>query len=74
MNKCKILISMAIFVVSGSLSLNAQTLDSPLKSQSNTRFEHITTKDGLSQNHVTRILKDSKGFMWFGTPKRTKSI
>jgi signal transduction histidine kinase/ligand-binding sensor domain-containing protein/DNA-binding response OmpR family regulator len=32
------------------------------------RFEHLTIKDGLSQNHVTRILKDSKGFMWFCTP------
>ncbi len=31
------------------------------------RFEHLTVKDGLSQNHVTRILKDSKGFMWFCT-------
>jgi signal transduction histidine kinase/ligand-binding sensor domain-containing protein/DNA-binding response OmpR family regulator len=35
--------------------------------QSNIRFEHLTVKDGLSQNHVTRILKDSKGFMWFCT-------
>jgi ligand-binding sensor domain-containing protein len=34
---------------------------------SGTRFEHITVKDGLSHNHVTRILKDSKGFMWFCT-------
>ena len=50
------------------LSLYAQTSQSPLKNQSNIRFEHITIKDGLSQNHVTRILKDSKGFMWFCTP------
>ncbi|MGB5895318.1 MAG: two-component regulator propeller domain-containing protein, partial [Ignavibacteriaceae bacterium] len=31
------------------------------------QFEHLTVKDGLSQNHVTSILKDSKGFMWFCT-------
>ena len=67
MNKCKSFISLAILVVLVSLSLYAQTSLSPLKSQSNIRFEHITVKDGLSQNHVTRILKDSKGFMWFCT-------
>jgi len=33
----------------------------------NIHFEHITTKDGLSSNRVNAILKDSKGFMWFGT-------
>jgi len=31
------------------------------------KFEHITTVDGLSQNTVSCILQDSKGFMWFGT-------
>jgi ligand-binding sensor domain-containing protein/signal transduction histidine kinase len=30
-------------------------------------FEHITENNGLSYNHVTCILQDSKGFMWFGT-------
>ena len=32
-----------------------------------TRFQHITTEDGLSQNMVDCILQDSQGFMWFGT-------
>jgi signal transduction histidine kinase/ligand-binding sensor domain-containing protein len=31
------------------------------------RFRHITTEDGLSQNWVQCILRDSRGFMWFGT-------
>lgn len=31
------------------------------------KFKHITVADGLSQNTVSSILKDSKGFMWFGT-------
>ncbi len=34
---------------------------------SNFKFEHITITEGLSQNSVTSILQDRKGFMWFGT-------
>ena len=31
------------------------------------RFAHLTTNDGLSQNAVTAILQDRRGFMWFAT-------
>ena len=31
------------------------------------RIEYITTEKGLSQNMVDCIMKDSRGFMWFGT-------
>lgn len=31
------------------------------------RFQHISIKDGLSQNTVNCILQDDSGFMWFGT-------
>ena len=31
------------------------------------QFEHLTTKDGLSNNVVRCILQDRQGFMWFGT-------
>lgn len=31
------------------------------------RFHHITSNDGLSQSEVYCFLKDSRGFMWFGT-------
>ena len=31
------------------------------------KFKHLTTKTGLSQSTVTCILRDRKGFMWFGT-------
>jgi signal transduction histidine kinase/CheY-like chemotaxis protein/ligand-binding sensor domain-containing protein len=34
----------------------------------NIRFEHLTTRDGLSHSNVLCILQDSRGFMWFGTP------
>jgi ligand-binding sensor domain-containing protein len=31
------------------------------------KFRHITPKDGLSSHYVRCIIKDSRGFMWFGT-------
>jgi len=31
------------------------------------RFEHLTTKDGLSQTTITEIVQDRLGFMWFAT-------
>ncbi len=31
------------------------------------RFKHITSDNGLSQNFISAIMQDSKGFMWFGT-------
>jgi ligand-binding sensor domain-containing protein/signal transduction histidine kinase len=30
-------------------------------------FIHLSTKQGLSQGHVSNIIKDKKGFMWFCT-------
>jgi ligand-binding sensor domain-containing protein len=30
-------------------------------------FRHLTVADGLSQNAVTAIVQDRRGFMWFGT-------
>ncbi|HDR68186.1 MAG TPA: hypothetical protein ENN61_03965, partial [Bacteroidaceae bacterium] len=35
--------------------------------KNNYRFQHYTSEDGLSQDNVDCILKDSRGFMWFGT-------
>ncbi len=31
------------------------------------KFEHLSVQDGLEQEYVLCILKDSKGFMWLGT-------
>lgn len=35
--------------------------------ESNLRFQYLTTDDGLAQNTVDCIFQDSYGFMWFGT-------
>jgi len=47
---------LGIFVLI-NLSLSAQDI----------KFRHITTEDGLSQSHVSGILKDYTGLMWFAT-------
>lgn len=31
------------------------------------RFRHLSIDDGLSQNMITAICQDHKGYMWFGT-------
>lgn len=31
------------------------------------RFENIRTDDGLSNNHISHIFQDSKGFLWIST-------
>ncbi len=33
----------------------------------NIKFEHLTEKDGLSNNGVLSIYEDREGFIWFGT-------
>lgn len=39
----------------------------PLPAQS-IQFQQLSIAEGLSHNHVTAIVKDFQGFMWFGTP------
>src|SRR5476651_1133665 len=33
-------------------------------------FDHVSVNNGLSQSTVLTILKDSRGYMWFGTRDR----
>ncbi|WP_262248843.1 hybrid sensor histidine kinase/response regulator transcription factor [Parapedobacter soli] len=32
------------------------------------QFQQLDVDDGLSHNHITAIVKDERGFVWFGTP------
>jgi ligand-binding sensor domain-containing protein len=39
----------------------------PASAQERVAFRHLTIADGLSQNAVSAIVQDRRGFMWFGT-------
>ncbi len=43
------------------------SLSSEFTSPKSNRFEHLSVKDGLSNNSVNCILQDREGFIWFGT-------
>ncbi len=40
---------------------------SALPQNQNLKFKYLSSDDGLSQNFVSCIIQDQKGFMWFGT-------
>jgi signal transduction histidine kinase/ligand-binding sensor domain-containing protein/CheY-like chemotaxis protein/AraC-like DNA-binding protein len=55
--RCAALLTAALFLLPGRV----QAL------QVTPTFRHLTIADGLSQNAVSSILQDRRGFMWFGT-------
>ncbi|MDB5138853.1 MAG: todS 2 [Mucilaginibacter sp.] len=56
--KCKILILCLLLLFKGNF----------LCAQNNQlQFSHLDINNGLSHNEITSMLKDSRGFMWFGT-------
>jgi serine phosphatase RsbU (regulator of sigma subunit)/ligand-binding sensor domain-containing protein len=57
-NICRYLL-ISILVILTSSGINAQP--------TNIKFERISLEQGLSQSIISTIMKDSKGFMWFGT-------
>ncbi len=55
-------------VVLGIGVASALWLSPPCHAQSRgLRFDHLTVEDGLSNSWVHAIIKDSRGFVWFGT-------
>ena len=51
----------------GALLLSFGAGIAPLAAQDRVAFRHLTIADGLSQNAVSAIVQDRRGFMWFGT-------
>lgn len=50
----KLILTLSILLI---VELSAQKIN----------FKHFTSEQGLSQNFISCILQDSKGFLWFGT-------
>src|SRR5687768_9612567 len=54
-------------ILGGALLVLATADPTALAAQDRVAFRHLTIADGLSQNAVSAILQDRRGFMWFGT-------
>ncbi|PWK79163.1 signal transduction histidine kinase [Mucilaginibacter oryzae] len=49
------------------IAVSVLGIQSVFSQERNLKFEHIGTREGLSQINVSVIKQDSKGFMWIGT-------
>ena len=61
MTGMKKLITLCLFAV--SLSVTAQTTLIP-----DMKFRRLDTPNGLSSSQINCIYKDSRGYVWIGTP------
>ncbi|HJV78152.1 MAG TPA: two-component regulator propeller domain-containing protein, partial [Paludibacter sp.] len=52
-----------LFLIITLIGVNSMSISG----ESSYTFCHLTTDDGLSNNSVTALLRDSKGFLWIGT-------
>jgi len=60
-------ILLVVIIISFYPFLSFSQSQNYLKSSEKITFEHLNEEDGLSNDYVTCILQDSKGYMWFGT-------
>lgn len=58
---------LTVVVLSCTLGQNTLTNAINKQVQPDIVFEHLTEKDGLSNENVTDILRDKDGFLWFST-------
>ncbi len=56
-----------VFLLVSGVNFYAVSAEIPVEEQY--KFMHIDINNGLSNNQVKAILKDSQGFMWFGTDR-----
>ena len=56
-NRILLLLLLVILVLSNRTYPQSESL----------KFRHLTSDNGLSQNFISSILQDQRGFMWFGT-------
>lgn len=59
--------SMQLRLAQGLLLFLLLILQSAFCQHADPKFRRLSSRDGLSQDHVSAILKDYKGFMWFAT-------
>ena len=59
--KASVSLFLFIFLQCTMLSAGEKTL------QQQVRFDHITMKQGLSQNNIEVIIQDHRGYLWLGT-------
>ncbi len=62
-----ILFLLVCFTKSFAQYYHSDSLSAAFSLVKSNNFEHLSTKDGLSNNSVNCILQDREGYMWFGT-------
>jgi signal transduction histidine kinase/DNA-binding response OmpR family regulator/streptogramin lyase len=65
-NPCPLKFHFSTLAIVGLFAMQALVISCFAQSD-HPKFIHLSTGEGLSQGHVSSILKDSKGFMWFAT-------
>lgn len=58
----------SIFILLGSI-LTFVVLSSNICQSQSPVFQHLDSRDGLSQNTVVSVDQDDRGFIWIGTPE-----
>lgn len=62
--KFKLLIFILLTSFITNILMSIKVSAEPLKKE---QFENLSIDDGLSNEYVTTIMQDSKGYMWIGT-------
>ncbi|RYY62377.1 MAG: response regulator [Chitinophagaceae bacterium] len=58
---------LVLILLVNNLTANAQPVNCPLPPNQNIFWNSLSDNGGLSQNSITAIIQDTKGFIWIGT-------